>query len=836
MPELAREGLDARGLARLAARLRRADAAIEFAVGAARAALAPGPWRERGPIMFATAQFADLPAEVALRLLGRAIAHTGDEGPVELAKLEALYDALRQAHSRLRRTLAGAQITLDKDRLTVERAPARRNQAGAKPCVSGRQEALYEITIYCAACGAGSLGRGRGDAYIALIGDVKRPRFAGTHYPAGLAQTGGQGHQMNANLRNFALWVIIVLLLLALFTLFQNPGQRTTSQDISFSQLLNEVDQGRVRDVLIQGPEIHGTFTDGRTFQTYAPSDPSLVQRLYNKGVSITARPQTDNVPWFVSLLISWLPFVALIGVWIFLSRQMQGAGGKALGFGKSRAKLLTEAHGRVTFEDVAGVDEAKQDLQEIVEFLRDPAKFQRLGGRIPRGVLLVGPPGTGKTLIARAVAGEANVPFFTISGSDFVEMFVGVGASRVRDMFEQAKKNAPCIIFIDEIDAVGRHRGAGLGGGNDEREQTLNQLLVEMDGFEANEGIILIAATNRPDVLDPALLRPGRFDRQVVVPNPDVVGREQILKVHVRKVPLAPDVNLKTIARGTPGFSGADLMNLVNEAALMAARRNKRMVTQVEFEDAKDKVMMGAERKSLVMTEEEKLLTAYHEGGHAIVALNVKATDPVHKATIIPRGRALGMVMQLPERDKLSMSLEQMTSRLAIMMGGRVAEELVFGRERVTSGAASDIEQATKLARMMVTRWGLSEALGTVAYGENQEEVFLGYSVARQQNISEETAQKIDAEIRRLVEAGYNEAQPILTEKRADLETLAKGLLEFETLTGDEIKDLIMGKRPNRESVIEPTTSRTSTVPTAGAGRNRPPRTEGPMEPQPQA
>jgi cell division protease FtsH len=404
-----------------------------------------------------------------------------------------------------------------------------------------------------------------------------------------------------------------------------------------------------------------------------------------------------------------------------------------------------------------------------------------------------------------------------------------------VRDMFEQAKKNAPCIIFIDEIDAVGRHRGAGLGGGNDEREQTLNQLLVEMDGFEANEGIILIAATNRPDVLDPALLRPGRFDRQVVVPNPDVVGREQILKVHVRKVPLAPDVNLRTIARGTPGFSGADLMNLVNEAALMAARRNKRMVTQVEFEDAKDKVMMGAERKSLVMTEEEKLLTAYHEGGHAIVALNVKATDPVHKATIIPRGRALGMVMQLPERDKLSMSLEQMTSRLAIMMGGRVAEELVFGRERVTSGAASDIEQATKLARMMVTRWGLSDALGTVAYGENQEEVFLGYSVSRQQSISEATVQKIDAEIRRLVEAGYSEAQQILTDKRGDLETLAKGLLEFETLSGDEIKDLLLGKRPSRESIIEPTTPRNTTVPTAGAGRNRPRPEPGPLEPQPQ-
>jgi cell division protease FtsH len=448
--------------------------------------------------------------------------------------------------------------------------------------------------------------------------------------------------------------------------------------------------------------------------------------------------------------------------------------------------------------------------------------------------VLLVGPPGTGKTLLARAIAGEANVPFFTISGSDFVEMFVGVGASRVRDMFEQAKKNAPCIIFIDEIDAVGRHRGAGLGGGNDEREQTLNQLLVEMDGFEANEGIILIAATNRPDVLDPALLRPGRFDRQVIVPNPDVVGREQILKVHVRKVPLAPDVNLKTTARGTPGFSGADLANLVNEAALMAARRNKRMVTQQEFEDAKDKVMMGAERKSLIMTEEEKMLTAYHEGGHAIVALNVKATDPVHKATIIPRGRALGMVMQLPERDKLSMSLEQMTSRLAIMMGGRVAEELVFGREKVTSGAASDIEQATRLARMMVTRWGLSEALGTVAYGENQEEVFLGYSVSRQQNISEATVQKIDAEIKRLVEAGYDEAMHILTDRRSDLEMLAKGLLEYETLSGDEIKDLLAGRPPVREGVSEPPPPRSSAVPTAGKGRPRP--ETGGMEPQPQA
>ncbi|HSI40446.1 MAG TPA: ATP-dependent zinc metalloprotease FtsH [Xanthobacteraceae bacterium] len=638
---------------------------------------------------------------------------------------------------------------------------------------------------------------------------------------------------MNANIRNFALWVIIVLLLLALFSLFQNPAQRQSTNDVSFSQLLTEVDAGRVRDVLIQGPEISGTFNDGRTFQTYSPNDPGLIQRLYGKGVAITAKPLTDNVPWFVSLLISWLPFIALIGVWIFLSRQMQGAGGKAMGFGKSRAKLLTEAHGRVTFEDVAGIDEAKSDLTEIVDFLRDPQKFQRLGGRIPRGVLLVGPPGTGKTLLARAIAGEANVPFFTISGSDFVEMFVGVGASRVRDMFEQAKKNAPCIIFIDEIDAVGRHRGAGLGGGNDEREQTLNQLLVEMDGFEANEGIILIAATNRPDVLDPALLRPGRFDRQVIVPNPDVVGREQILKVHARKVPIAPDVNLKVIARGTPGFSGADLANLCNEAALMAARRNKRMVTMSEFEDAKDKVMMGAERRSLVMTEEEKMLTAYHEGGHALVALSVPATDPVHKATIIPRGRALGMVMQLPERDKLSMSYEQMTSRLAIMMGGRVAEELVFGHDKVTSGASSDIEQATRLAKMMVTRWGFSDLLGTVAYGDNQDEVFLGMSMGRQQNVSEATAQTIDAEVRRLVDEGYAEARRILTEKLDQLEALARGLLEYETLSGDEIVNLLDGQPPVRDTTIEPAHVRGSVVPSAGKNRPRP---DTGLEPQPQA
>jgi cell division protease FtsH len=640
---------------------------------------------------------------------------------------------------------------------------------------------------------------------------------------------------MNANLRNFALWVIIVLLLLALFTLFQNPGQRASSTDISFSQLLTEVDQGHVRDVQIQGPEIHGTFTNGTSFQTYAPNDPSLVKRLYDAKVQITAKPPGDNVPWFVSLLVSWLPFIALIGVWIFLSRQMQGGAGKAMGFGKSRAKMLTEAHGRVTFEDVAGVDEAKQDLQEIVEFLRDPGKFQRLGGRIPRGVLLVGPPGTGKTLIARAVAGEANVPFFTISGSDFVEMFVGVGASRVRDMFEQAKKNAPCIIFIDEIDAVGRHRGAGLGGGNDEREQTLNQLLVEMDGFEANEGVILIAATNRPDVLDPALMRPGRFDRQVVVSNPDIMGREQILKVHVRKVPLAPDVNLKTIARGTPGFSGADLMNLVNEAALTAARRNKRMVTQAEFEEAKDKVMMGAERRSMVMTEEDKLLTAYHEAGHAIVALNVPSHDPIHKATIIPRGRALGMVQSLPESDRHSHTREWCVSKLAMAFGGREAEVQKFGAEKVTNGATGDIQQATGLARAMVMEWGMSDKLGRVRYQSNEQEVFLGHSVARSTNISDDTARLIDSEIRSLIEAGEQEARRIITEKREDWEAIAQALLEYETLTGDEIIDLLKGKKPNRESVIEPSTPRASAVPPAGRPRPRPDPDPG-LEPQPQA
>ncbi|MDO8288559.1 MAG: ATP-dependent zinc metalloprotease FtsH [Parvibaculum sp.] len=620
-----------------------------------------------------------------------------------------------------------------------------------------------------------------------------------------------------SNIKNFALWVIIALLLVALYSLFQSPTQQTASSEINFSQLLSQVDSGTVKDVTIAGDTITGHYTDGRPFRTYAPADPTLVDRLYNKGVEISAKP-TDTGFSLVGALVSWFPMLLLIGVWVFFMRQMQGGGGKAMGFGKSKAKLLTERHGRVTFDDVAGIDEAKDDLEEIVEFLRDPAKFQRLGGRIPKGVLLVGPPGTGKTLLARAIAGEANVPFFTISGSDFVEMFVGVGASRVRDMFEQAKKNAPCIIFIDEIDAVGRHRGAGLGGGNDEREQTLNQLLVEMDGFEPNEGIILIAATNRPDVLDPALLRPGRFDRQVVVPNPDIVGREKILKVHMKKVPLSPDVDPRTLARGTPGFSGADLANIVNEAALLAARRGKRLVTMAEFEAAKDKVMMGAERRSMVMSEEEKRITAYHEAGHALVSIHMAASDPIHKATIIPRGRALGMVMRLPEQDSYSYARDKMYANLAVSMGGRLAEEIIFGYDKVTSGASGDIQYATNLARSMVTKWGMSDKLGPLLYSANEEEVFLGHSVARTQNISEETSRTIDAETRRIVEEGYATAKKILTDELAGLHKVAQGLLEFETLSGDEIKGLLRGEQPVRD-LGEPVKSDTpvSTVPKTG-------------------
>ncbi|WP_139412443.1 ATP-dependent zinc metalloprotease FtsH [Bartonella mastomydis] len=622
---------------------------------------------------------------------------------------------------------------------------------------------------------------------------------------------------MNSNYRSLLIWGVIALILIISFSIFNGDSQRSGGGEVSYSEFLQKVENNELKSVTIQGQKLTGQTVDHRNVSTFAPRDPGLIQKLESKNVNVKAIPESSGNSIFLNLLFSLLPVIIIVGAWVFFMRQMQNGSRGAMGFGKSKARLLNEAQGRVTFKDVAGVEEAKQDLQEIVEFLREPQKFQRLGGRIPRGVLLVGPPGTGKTLLARSVAGEANVPFFTISGSDFVEMFVGVGASRVRDMFEQAKKNAPCIIFIDEIDAVGRHRGAGLGGGNDEREQTLNQLLVEMDGFEPNESIILIAATNRPDVLDPALLRPGRFDRQVVVPNPDVSGREQILKVHVRNVPLAPNVDLKVLARGTPGFSGADLMNLVNEAALMAASRNKRVVTMQEFEDAKDKVMMGAERRSTAMTQEEKELTAYHEAGHAIVALNVPVADPVHKATIVPRGRALGMVMQLPEGDRYSMSYRWMISRLAIMMGGRVAEELKFGKENITSGASSDIEQATKLARAMITRWGFSDLLGNVAYGDNQDEVFLGHSVARTQNVSEETARMIDMEVRKLIDDAYKNATNILKTKRKEWFALAQGLLEYETLTGAEINEVIAGKPPSRTQKDENAAPRTSSVPKTG-------------------
>src|SRR3978361_1843445 len=605
--------------------------------------------------------------------------------------------------------------------------------------------------------------------------------------------------------RNLALWVIIALLLVVLFNLFQPGVNHTNSTQIAYSDFITEVNGGRVRDVVIQGRTVSGQLNDGRTFQTYTPEDPALVKTLTDKNVRGIAKPEDSAVNPLLHYLLSWFPMLLLIGVWVFFMRQMQSGGGRAMGFGKSRARLLTEKQGRVTFEDVAGIDEAKSELQEIVEFLKDPQKFQRLGGKIPKGVLLVGPPGTGKTLLARAIAGEANVPFFTISGSDFVEMFVGVGASRVRDMFEQGKKNAPCIIFIDEIDAVGRHRGAGLGGGNDEREQTLNQMLVEMDGFESNEGVILIAATNRPDVLDPALLRPGRFDRQVVVPNPDVMGREKILKVHMRKVPLASDVDPKTIARGTPGFSGADLANLVNEAALLAARIGKRVVAMAEFEHAKDKVMMGAERRSLVMSDDEKEMTAYHEGGHALCSITLPECDPVHKATIIPRGRALGMVMSLPEGDRYSTSKVKLLQQLIMAMGGRAAEEIIFGADYVSNGASGDIKMATDQTRRMITEWGMSEKLGMISYGDNGQELFLGHSVTQHKNVSEATAREIDNEIKSIIDHAYAEARRILTERLADLHSLANGLLEYETLSGDEIRMVIRGEKIIRKINDDP-------------------------------
>ncbi|MBU8876485.1 ATP-dependent zinc metalloprotease FtsH [Reyranella sp. MMS21-HV4-11] len=630
---------------------------------------------------------------------------------------------------------------------------------------------------------------------------------------------------MNPFNRNAALWIVIVLLLALLYSVFQGGATRSPGNTISYSEFVRAVEQRQVQDVRIQGNTINGTFREPRNgvqkFSTYAPSTPpddQLMPMLIKNVDRVDAGPAEEGVN-LGSIFVSWLPVLVLVGVYIFFLRQMQSGTGRAMGFGKSKARLLTEKHGRVTFDDVAGIDEAKGELEEIVDFLKDPQKFQRLGGKIPKGCLLVGPPGTGKTLLARAIAGEANVPFFTISGSDFVEMFVGVGASRVRDMFEQAKKNAPCIVFIDEIDAVGRHRGAGLGGGNDEREQTLNQLLVEMDGFEANEGVILIAATNRPDVLDPALLRPGRFDRQVMVPNPDVGGREKILKVHMRKVPLAPDVDPRVLARGTPGFSGADLANLVNEAALRAARVGKRLVTMGDFEYAKDKVLMGTERRSMAMTDEEKTLTAYHEAGHALVAMHVPKSDPLHKVTIIPRGRALGVTMQLPERDHLSHTKQYLESRLAIMFGGRLAEELVFGPENVTTGAASDIQVATQTARGMITAYGMSEKLGRVRYQANEQEVFLGHAVTQTQNVSEATAQLIDQEVRRLIEEAEGRARTILTERLEDLHTISRALLEYETLSNDEIGTVLRGEKVVRDDTGGAGTSdrrRRASVPTS--------------------
>ena len=642
---------------------------------------------------------------------------------------------------------------------------------------------------------------------------------------------------MNLFGKNLALWIIIALLVVALFNLFQSPNIRGASHELAYSDFLNKIESNEIADVSIQGNTIAGHTRDGQPFTTFNPNDGDLIKLLRGNGVRIEATPEDDGNPLF-SIFVSWFPMLLLIAVWIFFMRQMQGGGGKAMGFGKSRARLMTERQGRVTFEDVAGIDEAKEELEELVEFLKDPQKFQRLGGRIPKGCLLVGSPGTGKTLMARAIAGEANVPFFTISGSDFVEMFVGVGASRVRDMFEQGKKNAPCIIFIDEIDAVGRHRGAGLGGGNDEREQTLNQLLVEMDGFEANDGVILIAATNRPDVLDPALLRPGRFDRQITVPLPDILGREKILKVHMRKVPLAPDVDARIIARGTPGFSGADLANLVNEAALLAARKSKRVVTMPEFEEAKDKVLMGPERRSMVMDEDEKRTTAYHEAGHALVGMHTEASDPIHKATIIPRGRALGLVMQLPEKDQLSYRRNQLVARLAVAMGGRVAEELVFGDDRVTSGAASDIKMATDIARRMVTEWGMSKELGPLRYTSNEEEIFLGHSVAQSKNISERTSEIIDTEVRRLVDEGEATARKILTEHRDSHEAIAQALLEYETLTGADLKALIRGEPIDRPNEDEPPTDtgQPSAVPSTEAdGEGRKSAPDGGLSPEPQ-
>ncbi|GAA0678416.1 cell division protease FtsH [Sphingomonas insulae] len=643
--------------------------------------------------------------------------------------------------------------------------------------------------------------------------------------PNGSGNDGGNGGG-SPWMKSLLIWVGILLALALFVQLFNGPTSAGASNTVAYSKFLDQVDEGTVKDVAIGRDMITGTYSSGDKFRTYPIQDSTLVPHLRSKNVTIAAKPDEGTSMWML-LLYQSLPFLLFLGIAFFVIKQMQkNTGGGAMGFGKSRARMLTQKEGKVTFDDVAGIDEARSELTEIVDFLKDPTKFARLGGKIPKGALLVGSPGTGKTLLARAIAGEAGVPFFTISGSDFVEMFVGVGASRVRDMFEQAKKSAPCIVFIDEIDAVGRHRGAGLGNGNDEREQTLNQLLVEMDGFEANEGIIIVAATNRPDVLDPALLRPGRFDRQVVVPRPDIEGRIKILEVHMKKVPLAPDVDARVIARGTPGFSGADLANLVNEAALTGARKGKRLVAMAEFEEAKDKVMMGAERRSMVMTEDEKRMTAYHEAGHAIVSIHEQASDPIHKATIIPRGRALGMVMRLPERDSYSYHRDKMYANLAVAMGGRVAEEIIFGYDKVSSGASGDIQYATGLARDMVTKWGMSDKVGPVEYAQPEGESFLGYSSSQPVRMSNATAQLIDDEIKGIVEGGLTRAKHLLTEHVDQLHLLAGALLEYETLSGDEIKKLIAGEEIGRPDPSGPK----SNVPRAGTSIPKTRRPGGPF------
>ncbi len=623
---------------------------------------------------------------------------------------------------------------------------------------------------------------------------------------------------MNNMFKNLAIWLVIGLVLMTVFNQFNT--RQVAQGSMEYSQFLEEVKQGHINKVVIEGRTLKATTTDGKRITSYAPPDLWLVSDLLKNGVKIEAKPE-EEPSFLMNIFVSWFPMLLLIGVWVFFMRQMQGGGkGGAFSFGKSRARMTDEAQNTITFVDVAGCDEAKEEVQELVDFLRDPSKFQKLGGRIPKGVLMVGNPGTGKTLLAKAIAGEAKVPFFSISGSDFVEMFVGVGAARVRDMFENAKKHAPCIIFIDEIDAVGRHRGAGLGGGNDEREQTLNQLLVEMDGFEGHTGIIVIAATNRPDILDPALLRPGRFDRQVVVPLPDIRGREEILKVHMRKVPIAGDIKADIIARGTPGFSGADLANLVNEAALFAARGNKRLVDMEDFEKAKDKIMMGAERRSMVMTEEEKMNTAYHESGHAVVAKLVPKSDPVHKVTIIPRGRALGLTMQLPEQDRYAYDKQYLLSRIAVLFGGRIAEELFMNQ--MTTGASNDFERATAMARDMVTRYGMSD-LGVMVYGENEGEVFLGRSVTQHKNVSEATMQKVDAEIGRIIDQQYALARRLLEENRDKVEAMTKALLEWETIDAEQIDDIMAGKPPRPPKPAQSLSTPTSTDQTPGAEPSAP-------------